>query len=291
MPIQAATTGQLENAQNIALAEALYTAEHSSPCKQLIRHFTLNQGEKQLTIPKVAQMTSSDLTDGEDIVDSQDIGMTTTDLTTAEVGMKVILTDKLIRQANDSIMAMVGKQMGDGQVRKVENDIIALFSALNGGSDFGLDNKNMTLQNFAAAIAVGKTKKWPSPIFCIHHPNAVFALTSSLAPMGGTASVAVPHGFSEDLLRDFYAVTFNRVPVFETGNIEKVADQDSGYGVLASREAMCIIESTDMNKENERDASLRAWELILTSDYGVFELDDGYGAPMLFEIGDPSTSN
>ena len=291
MPIQAATTGQLENAQNIALTESLFTTEHSAPNKQLIRHFTLNQGEKQLTVPKVGQMTSADLTDGEDIVDSQDIGMTTTDLTTAEVGMKVILTDKLIRQGNDAVMAMVGHQMGDGQARKVEEDIIALYPGLNGGVALGGNDKNMSAQNFSACVAFGKSKKWPSPIFAVHHPNAVFALTSSLAPVGATASVVIPHGFSEDLLSDFFKTKLSGVPVFETGNIAKISGNDSGYGVIASREAMCILTSVDMNKENERDASLRAWELILTSDYGVFELDDGYGAAMQYEIGDPATNN
>lgn len=291
MPIQQATTGELENAQNIAINESLFTMEHSSPNKQLIRHFTLAKGQKQLTVPKVGQMTAGDLADGEDIVDSEDIGMTTTDLTTAEVGMKVILTDKLIRQANDAIMAMVGHQMGDGMVRKTEADIIALYPGLNGGSPLGGNDKNMSAQNFSAVVAFAKANKWPSPIFAIHHPNAVFSLTSSLAPVGSTASVAIPHGFSEDLLKDFFKTTLSGVPVFETGNISKIAGIDSGYGVMASRDAMCILTSVELNKENERDASLRAWELILTSDYGVFELDDGYGAAMQYEIGNPATNN
>jgi len=291
MPIQTATTGELENAQNIAINEALYTAEHSSPCANLIRHFKLKKGQKQLTVPKVAQMTAHNLTDGEDITDSEDIGMSTTDLTTSEVGMKVILTDKLIYQANDNVMSMVGHQMGDGMTRKKEQDIIALFAGLNGGTALGADDKNMTAQNFASCVAYGKTNKWPSPIFAIHHPNAVFALTSSLAPVGSTGSVAIPHGFSEDLLKDFFKTTLSQVPVFETGNIDKISGSDSGYGVMASRDAMCILESYGMRKENERDASLRAWELVLTSDYGCFELDDSYGAPLRYEIGNPATNN
>ncbi len=291
MPTQTTSIEELSKAQNVALTEAVFTAEHSSPCANLIRHFTLKQGQKQLTVPKVGQMTANDLVDGEDIVDSEDISMTTTDLTADEVGMKVILTDKLIRQANDAVMGMVGHQMGDAMTRKKEEDIIALFAGLNGGTTLGADGKNMNAQNYSACVAFGKANKWPSPIFAIHHPNAVFALTSSLAPVGATASVAIPHGFSEDLLKDFFKTSLSQVPAFETGNIAKIAGFNSAYGVMASRDAMCILTSVDMNKENERDASLRAWELVLTSDYGVFELDDTYGAPMQYEIGDPSTSN
>ncbi|KKN48585.1 hypothetical protein LCGC14_0651300 [marine sediment metagenome] len=291
MPIQSATTGNLENAQRIAIAEARFTEEHNMPVAAVVEHMTLKQGEKQVTVPKVAQMNASDLVDGEDMVDSEDIGMTTTDLTTAEVGLKVILTDKLLRQENESVFRIVGRQMGDAMARKKEEKLIALFSALNGGANLGADDKNMTAQNIGAAIAIAKTKKFPKPISIIHHPNAVFALTSSLAPVGSTAAVNIPRGFSEDLLRDFFAVKLSQIPIFETGNIEKITGSDSGYGAILSRAAMVLIESKGQEVENERDASLRAWEAVITSDYGVFELDDGYGAPLRFEIGDPSTSN
>jgi hypothetical protein len=39
--------------------------------------------------------------------------------------------------------------------------------------------------------------------------------------------------------------------------------------------------------ERERDASLRATELVLVSDYGCFELDDGYGISLTFEAAKP----
>lgn len=85
MAIQTATTGQLESAQNIIIAKTRYTMEFETPCKQLIEHFTLAQGQKQMTVPKVGQFTAANLTDGQDLINSQDIAMTTTDLTTGEV--------------------------------------------------------------------------------------------------------------------------------------------------------------------------------------------------------------
>ncbi|KKL14389.1 hypothetical protein LCGC14_2516140, partial [marine sediment metagenome] len=72
MPIQAATSNQLADAQRIAIAKARYTAEHNAPLLQLIEKFTLGQGEKSVTVPKVAQMTALDLTDGVDIGGNED---------------------------------------------------------------------------------------------------------------------------------------------------------------------------------------------------------------------------
>lgn len=291
MPVQIATTGDLENAQRIILAEARYSNEHSHPCRNLIANYTLGQGEKTMTIPKVARMTADDLIDGVDMVISKDIGMTTVDLTTAEVGLKVILTDKLTMQANDNVKRVVGRQMGDGMSRKEDRDIIALFAALNGGTDYGADNINFTARNAGACIATAKASRFGSPLFVVHHPNAIFALTSSLAPVGATASVAIPHGFSEDLLRDFFRTNLSQVPFFEDGEIDVVGSTDSGRGVIAHKDALAILTSMEARTEPERDASLRAWELNVVADYGVFEVDDTLGAPLRYEIGNPATNN
>ena len=64
---QTATTGNLENAQRIIIAAARYTEEHNAPAMALIESFNLPRGAKQVTVPKVGQMTMSDLTDGQDL--------------------------------------------------------------------------------------------------------------------------------------------------------------------------------------------------------------------------------
>lgn len=289
MAIQTATTGNLEDAQNIAIAQCRYTAEHSAPCRNLIEHFTLSQGQKQLTVPKVGQHTASDLVDGVDIVDTEDIGLTTTDLTTAEVGLKVILTDKLVRQFNEDVFKVVGVQMGNAMSRKEDEDIIALFSALNAGTALGGDGKNLSLTNMSACIAFAKGNKFPAPVFIVHHPYGVYqtVVSTTLTP---SQTYPIPHGWAEDLLKDFYKFAINGVAVFEDGNIDKISGVDSGYGCIASKSAMCILESMGYTTELERDASLRATEVVVTADYGCFELDDSYGAPMQYEIGAPSTN-
>lgn len=289
MPIQTATTGNLAEAQRIAINQTRFTMEHSMPCVKLVEHFTLKQGEKQLTVPKAGQMTAQDLVDGVDLVDNEDIGMTTVDLTTAEVGLKVIITDKLARQENEDVFKIVGRQMGDAMGRKKDEDVIALFSALNGGTTFGADGSSLTLTLLSGCIANAKAKKYPAPIMVVHHPNAIYAVLTSTT-LGPGATYPLPKGFSEELLGDFFKFTLNHVTVFEDGNVPKVAGVDSGYGAIFSKNAMCTIDSLAPRVERERDISLRATEVVLSADYGVFEIDDGYGAPMQYEIGDVSTT-
>jgi hypothetical protein len=286
---QAATTGNLENAQKIILAASRYTEEHNAPALALIEQFSLPKGAKQVTVPKVSQMSMSDLVDGQDIIDEEDIGMTTVDLTASEVGAKVILTDKLVRQAADNVFSMIGRQLGDGMARKKDTDVIALWPSLNDGTILSADNQTFSTANVHAAISRAKANKFGSQLYIIHHPNAVAELSKASATTADTAAAAgLTSGWSVDLLQNFYSGLrpINGVSIFEDGNIAKIGTTDSGYGVIADKTAMAALTSVDTRTERQRDASLRATELVMTADYGVFELDDSRGAAFRAEIGD-----
>ena len=188
---QTATTGNLENAQRIILATARYTEEHNAPAMNLIEQFTLAKGAKQVTVPKVGQMDMSDLQDGIDIVDEEDIGMTTVDLTAAEVGAKIIITDKLARQSAENVFTMIGRQLGDGMARKKDNDVTALYSGF--GTDIGSAGRAMSLANVSATVAYAKGNKFGSQVYIVQHPFAVWDIANTAVTASST--YPVPHGW------------------------------------------------------------------------------------------------
>jgi hypothetical protein len=286
---QTATTGNIENAQKIILAASRYTEEHNAPALALIESFNLPKGAKQVTVPKVGQMTISDLTDGQDIIDEEEIGMTTVDLTASEVGAKVILTDKLIRQAAENVFSIVGRQLGDGMARKKDTDVHALYSGLNGGTSLGTSGTTLKLANVAAAIAYAKANKFGTQLYMLHHPNTVFDIANTAVTASQT--YPVPKGWSEDLLGEFFSGLrpLNGVPIFEDGNLDN-STAAATVGVIADKSALAVLKSVDTNTERQRDASLRATELVMTADYGVFELDDSRGAAMTYDASAPSTT-
>ena len=284
---QTSTTGNLENAQKIIISAARYTEEHNAPAMALIESFSLGKGEKQVTVPKVGQMTMSDLQDGVDIVDEEDIGMTTVDLTASEVGAKVIITDKLLRQSAVNVMSIIGRQLGDGMARKKDTDVHALYSGFS--TSLGAAGTTMKLANVAAAIAYAKANKFGSQIYIIQHPNAVFDIANTAVTASQT--YPVPKGWSEDLLGEFFSGLrpLNGVPIFEDGNLTIDATDDV-VGAIADKSALCVLNSVTTKTERQRDASLRATEIVMTSDYGVFELDDSRGASLTMDASAPSTT-
>jgi hypothetical protein len=287
---QTATSGQLANAQKIIISNVIFTNEHNSPAMALTQQFKLGQGEKSVTVPKVGQFISRDLVDGLDITDEEDIGMTTIDLTATEVGGKIIVTDKLVRQSQPSVFQMVGRQFGDGMARKMDTDVLALYTNLNGGVTLGLASKLMTAANWAGCIAFAKANNFGTTIYGVHHPNSVFNYVSNQAVAPSVLS-PVPNGFTADLLTEFYVglKPLNGVPLFEDGNITEDASGD-GIGVIADKGALATLTSKSPGTERERDASRRATEIVMVADYGVFELDDTKGAPITYDVSAPSTS-
>ena len=284
---QTATTGNLENAQRIIIAAARFTEEHHAPAMGLIESFHLPRGAKQVTVPKVGQMSMSDLVDGQDIIDEEEIGMTTVDLTAAEVGAKIILTDKLVRQSAANVMSIVGRQLGEGMARKKDNDVTALYSGFS--TDIGASGRTMSLANVAEAVAVAKGSQYGSQIYINHHPFTVFDLAKEAAATAGT--YPIPSGFSADLLANFWSGIrpVYGVPIFEDGNITRTTVAAT-VGFIGDKSAMAVLKSVDTRTERQRDASLRATELVLTSDYGVFELDDSKGAGLTLDSTTPATA-
>ena len=284
---QAATTGSLENAQRIIIATSRYTEEHNAPAMNLIEQFTLPKGSKQVTVPKVGQMSMSDLVDGQDIIDEEEIGMTTVDLTAAEVGARIVITDKLARQSAENVFSIIGRQLGDGMARKKDSDVTALYSGFS--TDIGSAGRSMSLANVSATVAYAKGNRFGSQVYIVQHPFAVWDIANTAVTASTT--YPVPAGWSADLLGNFFSGLrpINGVPIFEDGNIT-IDSSDDAVGVCADRSALGVVKSVDTRTERQRDASLRATEVVITADYGVFELDDSKGVALTLDAGTPATA-
>jgi hypothetical protein len=287
---QTSTTGSLENASREMITSARYTEEHNAPCMELVEKFTLQKGSDTLLVPKVGQMNVSALSEGQDLIDEEEIGMSTITVQASEVGAKIIITDKLLRENTQQIWQIVGRQLGEAMARKKDGDILSLFSALNGGTDLGATTKTLSLANTASCIGIAKADKYGSDLRIVHHPNAVLTLNKDLTGVMAGVPRPIPSGFSEDRLGPFWTgLRLSGVPIFEDGNIDEDTNGD-GYGAIFDKGAIGVLTSVAMNREKQRDASLRATELVITSDYSAFEIDDTRGAPMLYVVSNPATN-
>ena len=293
---QTSTTVNLSSAMKRTITAARYTAEHNAVASRFVTTFKLDDGNDRVISPKVGQFTLQNLSEGVDISNEQAIGMSTVTLTTGEVGGKIIITDVLERRnGTTDVYRMIGKQFGDAEARKKDTDIHAFYSALNGGTTYGLATVALSVGNLMAMIAKGRGKNPPfRATYAVFHPHQTFgfATSATIAGMrtGSTSRMANINDEEErKIMSKWWKWDVAGCSVYEDGNL--TADSSSDYtGVIAEEGALYMITSREYRQKTDEDISLRAKEVVVVADYGVGELDDTLGAGAQFDGNAPSDS-
>ena len=276
---------QLANHQRTIIAEARFAEQHQGVMRGLVEKFTLPQGAKQIYVNRYTTATASILTEGVDMTDSHQLDSSTVTLTTDEYGMKIILTDKLIRQAADDVLRSAGRIAGDAMGVKFDQVLLALFDG------FSLDTvpgtgQSVEIEDLAKCVAELKACALssggpaPEPISCVLHPYGIYDIVSELTT-GVWGATQIPHGLTEDVVKNYFRGKDKLwgVPIFSDGNITIDSTPDA-IGGLFSKGALCYVMSKEWSIERERDASLCGWELVAVADYGAFELVDKWGCEL-----------
>ena len=95
--------------------------------------------------------------------------------------------------------------------------------------------------------------------------------------MTNTFANANANDLSNEALRSGFVGRLAGMPVFETSNIANTGNAGDYKGGAFHRDALAIAMMQDVKIETQRDASLRADEIVATSVYGVGEIHDSYG--------------
>jgi N4-gp56 family major capsid protein len=270
------TTAVLSELLPSIVAEAMFQAQERSIMRNLVKNYTMgaNNG-KTITVPKWDTVAAAGLTEGTDLTNTA-LNTTSSVLTVSEVGVMATVTDLALRTSATNVVADAGRLMGEAIAKKMDQDLLGLFSG------FGTSIGDGTTQLGAAAIfeAVAKLRAQGvsgADIYAVVHPYVAYDLKSGL-----TNTFAGHAGdLSNEALRSGYVGTIAGVQVFESANITDTSGDS--IGAVFHRDALGLAMMQDINIETQRDASLRATELVATAVYGAGELFDNYGIGMNFD--------
>jgi len=272
------TTSSLNDLLPSIVAEALFVAQERSIMRGLVRNFTLPMSSgKTITVPIYPKQTAAGVNEGTDLTNTA-ISTDGATLTIGEVGIMTTVTDLARNASASNVIADVGRLFGEAIAAKMDKDLTALFAGFsNAEGDY-------TTQITAASIfkAVAKLRGQgvdPAGCYCVIHPEIAYDLKSALTT-GGTTVFTAGGGVSDianEAMRMGYVGMLAGVPVYETSNISFVTNAGDFPGAVFHRDAIGLAMMQDIKIETQRDASLRADELVATAVYGVGELYDGYG--------------
>ena len=222
--------------------------------------------------PGVAPAPADDITD----IASTAMSDTQVSITAAEVGFRIDLSD-LVRAVHPSnLVAEASKMVGNAIMEKWEGDVAALMDDFTntvtaGGTLSGLD--------LLAAVSNLEQRDVPGPFAAYVDPKQSGELRVEIATTN--ASYAV--GRDADKVRPFgnegFFGDYMGLPIYHTSLVVTTSGQIGG-AVFQVGEALGFREIWGPRLEQQRDASLRALEIVGTAAYGLAELDDERGVTL-----------
>lgn len=277
------TTSSLNDLLPSIVAEALFVAQERSIMRGLVRNFTLPLGSgKTVTVPVYPKQTATGVNEGTDLTNTE-VSTSGAVLTVGEVGIMTTVTDMARNASASNVIADVGRLFGEAIAAKMDKDLTALFAGFSAGDG------DYTTQITAASIfkAVAKLRGAgvdPAGCVCVLHPEIAYDLKSALTTQGNVAFTAGAYGATaNEAMQMGFVGMLAGVPVYETSNIDYVTNAGDFPGAVFHRDALGLAMMQDIKIETQRDASLRADELVATAVYGVGELYDGYGRYLKYD--------
>lgn len=260
--------------------EALFTASETSIMRGLVKNYTvpMNSG-KTAQVPVYPTVSAVSVTEGADLTaNAVSVVTTTKSIDLGEVGIMTTLTDFAKNTSEQNVVAHLGRLFGEAIARKIDQDLIALFSGFSGESGPGA-NTEITISNLFDAAAELRTSNAPGPYYGVFHPKAIFNVKSQLTNTFMGSSAANLPDLGNEALRGGFVGQIAGIQIFESSNITVDGSGDS-VGAVFAPDALGIAMMDDLKIEVQRDASVRADEVVATATYGVSELFDSYGRKM-----------
>jgi N4-gp56 family major capsid protein len=277
------SSSALENLLSPIVAEALFVAQERSIMRGLVRNYTMpmNSG-KTLQVPKYGVQTAVDLTEGTDMTNtSADVQVNPgkSDLTVKEVGIMTTLTDYARNTSESDVVSDLGKIFGEAIAKKIDEDLIALFDGFS--NTIGDGTTAMSAAVIAQSIATLRTNAVPATdLACVLHPQIAYDLKANITNTFANPAAGV---IQNEAMASGYLGTLFGVPCFETNAFSNTGSAGDFKGAVFHRDALGLATMKDISIETQRDATLRADEVVATAVYAVGELHDSYGVELHYD--------
>lgn len=261
---------------------ALFTMQEKAFMRPLIRNYNLvGQPGKAAHVGIYPTLNTSAVTTGEG-TDTSNNAITATDktFTATEKAVLATLTDTARDSTADDSAAAIGRILGETLARKVDEDIAALFGGFSGSGGSG-SGTELTPDDILQAVAQLRNNSVTGPYVGVFHPYQTYNLRKVLANAGAATIPALSDAGNEVLAMGYIGRLFG-VDIFESAVVTGTS-ANAFVGAVMHPDALAFCLKKDLTIETQRDASLRATEIVASMTYAVGELFDGHGIKIITE--------
>jgi N4-gp56 family major capsid protein len=271
------TSSTLSELYTEIVAEAQFVASEKSIMRNLVKNYAITGGGKAVEVPVYAQVSAAAVAEATDLSNTA-IDPTSVTITASEVGVMTTLTDLARNSAPRNVAADIGKLFGEALARKQDADLIALFDGFSVTSGDGTTAISPAV--IFNALSTLRANSLPAnECAVVLHPKIAYDLKSGLT----NTFAGLDTETSNEALRAGFVGTLAGMPIFETANMANTGTAGDYKGGAMHKDALAIAMMQDVKIETQRDASLRADEIVATSVYGVGEIHDSYGVELHYD--------
>ena len=265
------TSSTLSELYTEIVAEALFVASERSLMRGLVKNYAISGGGKSVEVPIYAVVSAAAVSEASDLSNTA-INPSSVTITASEVGIMTTLTDLGRNASPRNVAADIGKLFGEAIAKKIDTDLTTLFdgfSKIVGGADVAFSAAELRTQSVPT-----------SDLSCVVHPYIAYDLKGAL-----TNTFANPNSSdnANEAMRTGFVGRLAGCNVYESANISNTGTTGDYKGAVFHKDALGLAMMQDLKIETQRDASLRADELVATSVYGTSELHDTYGVELMMD--------
>ena len=262
-------------------AEAIFTFQDTGVVRNLVTMYPITGSGKVVDIPIYPTVSAAAVAEATDLTNTA-VSTSNATITVGEKGIMATLTDMARNTASRNVGADLGRLFGEAIAKKVDVDLVALFSDFASGNDLGSAGTELTADLLFKAQAILRSGGVPAPYSAVFHPKALFNLKKTLTQAGYAGTATAISDLGNDVLRNGYIGTVAGIDVYEDANFTINAYDDISGGVFHSS-AIGLAMKQEFKIEAQRDASLRADELVATVVYGVGIAKDANGCTVVVD--------
>ena len=269
------TSSTLSELYTEIVAEAQFVASEQSIMRNLVRNYAITGGGKAVEVPIYAAVSAAAVNEATDLSNTA-INPSSQTITASEVGIMTTLTDLARNAAPRNVAADIGRLFGEAIAKKQDQDLIALFDGFSSAVGDGTSAINAAAI-FNALSTLRENALNINECAVVLHPKIAFDLKANLT---NTFANANANDLANEALRSGFVGSLAGMNVFETSNMSNTGNAGDYKGGAFHRDAIALAEMQGLKIETQRDASLRADEIVATAVYGVGEIHDTYGVEL-----------
>jgi N4-gp56 family major capsid protein len=267
------TTTTLNDLLPAITAEAMFVANERSIMRGLVKNYSIPASNgKTITVPIYPVQSAAALTEGNE-VDNTAVSTNGVTLTVSTVAIRTMITDLVRASSASNVVADMGRLFGEAIAKKMDQDLLALFSGFSTG--VGGASTAMSAALVAQAVARLRANAVPGDaLACVVNPYVAYDLKKDLTNTFANPNAGI---IQNEAMQTGYVGTLFGVPVFESSNIADTGTAGDYVGAVFHRDALGLAMIGDITIETQRRASFVGDDIVASAHYGVGELYDGYG--------------